>query len=82
MPSQPKFKWIAALAAAAALLALPAAAQATLAFTRNPLHPVVFAANDNGSDAAQGRPRAQPPGLARRAVDRLPATKARVTPRN
>jgi hypothetical protein len=51
MPSQLKFKWIAAIAAAAALLALPAAAQATLAFTRNPLKPVVFAANDNGSGA-------------------------------
>jgi dipeptidyl aminopeptidase/acylaminoacyl peptidase len=51
MPSQPKLKWIAAIAAAAALLALPAAAQATLAFTRNPLKPVVFAANDDGSGA-------------------------------
>jgi Tol biopolymer transport system component len=67
MPSQPKFKWIAALAAAAALLALPAAAQATLAFTRNPLHPVVFAANDNGSHAHKvgpGRsPKVSPDGL-------------------
>lgn len=66
MPSQPKFKWIAALAAAAAL-ALPAVAQATLAFTRNPLHPVVFAANDNGSHAHKvgpGRsPKVSPDGL-------------------
>lgn len=36
MPSQLKLKYIAALAAAAALLALPAAAQATLAFTETP----------------------------------------------
>jgi Tol biopolymer transport system component len=66
MPSQLKLKCIAALAAAAALLALPAAAQATLAFTRNPLHPVVFAANDNGSGAhklGSGRnPRVSPDG--------------------
>ena len=66
MPSQLKFKCIAALAAAAALLALPAAAQATLAFTRNPLHPVVFAATDNGSGAhklgAGSGPRVSPDG--------------------
>ena len=66
MPSQLKLKCIAALAAAAALLALPAAAQATLAFTRNPLHPVVFVANDNGSSAhklGSGRnPRVSPDG--------------------
>lgn len=51
MPSQLKFKCIAALAAAAALLALPAAAQATLTYVRNPFKPVVFAAADNGSGA-------------------------------
>jgi WD40 repeat protein len=66
MPSQLKLRCIAALAAAAALLALPAAAQATLAFTRNPLHPVVFAANDNGTGAhklGSGRnPRVSPDG--------------------
>jgi Tol biopolymer transport system component len=76
MPSQPKFKWIAALAAAAALLALPAAAQATLAFTRNPLHPVVFAANDNGSSAhkvGSGRnPRVSPDGLSIAYLDEGP----------
>jgi hypothetical protein len=51
MPSQPKFKWIAALAAAAALLALPAAAQATLAYVKNPFKPAVFVAADDGSGA-------------------------------
>jgi Tol biopolymer transport system component len=56
MPSLPKFKWIAALAAAAALLALPAAAQATLVFTRNPANPVVFKANNNGSGVQRVAP--------------------------
>lgn len=49
MPSQLKFKWIAAFAAAAALFALPAAAQATLTYVKNPFHPAVFAAADDGS---------------------------------
>lgn len=35
----------------AVLLALPAAAQATLTFVRNPLHPTVFVAGDDGSGA-------------------------------
>jgi Tol biopolymer transport system component len=35
----------------AVLLALPAAAQATLAYVRNPLHTTVFVANDDGSRA-------------------------------
>jgi hypothetical protein len=34
--------------AAAALLVVPAAAQATLAYTRNIFHPVVYSAQDNG----------------------------------
>ncbi|HEX8753547.1 MAG TPA: hypothetical protein VF731_09045, partial [Solirubrobacterales bacterium] len=34
--------------AAAAMLLVPAAAQATLAYTRNPFHPVVYSAQDNG----------------------------------
>lgn len=51
----------------AALLAFPVAAQATLSFTRNPFHPAVFAANDDGSGAhkvANGsNPRVSPDGL-------------------
>lgn len=35
----------------AVLLAVPAAAQATLAYVRNPFHPTVFVANDDGSGA-------------------------------
>jgi Tol biopolymer transport system component len=50
MPTLPKFRLLVSLFAVAALLAaLPAAAQATLVFTRNPINPVVFKANDNGS---------------------------------
>ena len=50
MSSLPKFRLLALLLSAAALLAaLPAAAQATLVFSRNSLNPVVFKANDNGS---------------------------------
>jgi len=50
MPSLPKFRLLALPIAVAALFAsLPAAAQATLVFSRNPLNPVVFKANDNGS---------------------------------
>lgn len=51
MPKTPKSKLIAALLAAAMLLALPVAAEATLVFTRTPLQPVVWAANDDGSGA-------------------------------
>jgi len=49
MPKMPKSQWIAAIAVVTALLALPTAAQATLVFTRAPLNPSVYAANDNGS---------------------------------
>ena len=51
MPSLPKFQLLGALVAATALLALPAAAQATLAYVKNPMNPVVYAAKDNGSGA-------------------------------
>jgi hypothetical protein len=60
MPSQLKFKWIAAFAAAAALFALPAAAGATLVYVKNPLHPAVFAANDNGGAAFKVGPGSTP----------------------
>jgi Tol biopolymer transport system component len=66
MPISLKFRLLGALVAATALLALPAAAQATLAYVKNPLHPVVFAANDNGGGAFKvgpGRnPRVSPDG--------------------
>lgn len=48
MPSLPKSKLLLPLLSLAVLLALPAAANATLTFTRNPLNPVVYVAKDNG----------------------------------
>jgi Tol biopolymer transport system component len=51
MPGKPKSRWIATAVVAAALVASPAAAQATLVFTRNPLNSTVWVANDNGSGA-------------------------------
>jgi Tol biopolymer transport system component len=51
MPSLPKFSLLGALVAVIALLALPAAAGATLVYVKNPMHPAVFAANDNGGGA-------------------------------
>jgi dipeptidyl aminopeptidase/acylaminoacyl peptidase len=66
MPTKLKSKLIGALLATA-LLALPAAAQATLAYVKAPLHPSVYVADDNGSAAhkvASGRsPRVAPDGL-------------------
>jgi hypothetical protein len=59
-------RWIAALAVVASVLVIPAAAQATLAFVRNPLKPVVFVANEDGSGAhkldAGTSPRVSPDG--------------------
>jgi Tol biopolymer transport system component len=66
MPTKPKSKWIATAVVAAALIAPPTAAQATLVFTRNPLNSSVWVANDNGSGAkmlAKGRnPSVSPDG--------------------
>jgi Tol biopolymer transport system component len=49
-----------------AILIAPAGSQATLVFTRNPLNPTVFVANDNGSAArklgAGSNPRVSPDG--------------------
>jgi Tol biopolymer transport system component len=55
-----RLRLIAALAVAVALLVAPASSQATLAFTRNPLNPVVFAANDDGSQAHRLGPGSSP----------------------
>jgi Tol biopolymer transport system component len=51
MLTKPKSKLIAALVVVTAFLVLPAAAQATLVFTRNLFHPTIWVANDNGSGA-------------------------------
>jgi Tol biopolymer transport system component len=54
------------LAVLGACLAVPASSQATLVFTRNPLSPTVFMANDNGSAARKvgsgSNPRVSPDG--------------------
>lgn len=56
----------AAAAFSIAILALPAASQATLVFTRSPLHPTVYVAKDDGSGArkvgAGTNPRVSPDG--------------------
>lgn len=51
MPTLPKLKLVPALLAVVALLAVPAAAQATLAYTTNVFHPHVTVAQDNGKGA-------------------------------
>lgn len=63
----PKPKLFLPVLVLAALLAFPVTAGATLSFTRNPFHPAVFAANDDGSGAhkiANGsNPSVSPNGL-------------------
>jgi len=49
MPTFKKLPLVLSALVFVALLAVPAAAQATLAYVRNPLHTTVFVANDDGS---------------------------------
>lgn len=51
MPTIKKLSLVLSALVLAAPLALPAAAQATLAYVRNPAHPTVFVAGDDGSGA-------------------------------
>lgn len=60
MPSLPQFKAIGALAAVTMLLALPATAQATLTYVKNPMKPAVYVANDNGGGAFKVGPGSNP----------------------
>lgn len=60
MPSLPKSKLLGALVAATALLALPPAAEATLVYVKSPMHPAVYAANDNGGGAFKVGPGSNP----------------------
>ena len=76
MPSLPKFSLLGALVAAIALLALPAAAEATLVYVKNPFKPAVFAANDNGGGAFRVGPGTSPRVSPDGDVDRLRASKA------
>ncbi|HEX5930091.1 MAG TPA: hypothetical protein VFY48_11950 [Solirubrobacterales bacterium] len=60
MPRLPKSRLLAALVAVIALLALPAVAQATLTYVKNPMRPAVFVANDNGGGAFKVGPGSNP----------------------
>jgi len=51
MPIMKKLSLALSVLVLAALLGLPAAAQAALTFVRNPFHPAVFVANNDGSSA-------------------------------
>jgi Tol biopolymer transport system component len=51
MPNKKKLLPLLSALVFAVLLAMPVAAQATLAYVRNPLHPTVFVATDDGSGA-------------------------------
>jgi len=53
-------KWLPAAVLLAALLALPTAAQATIAFVRKPLRPQVWVASDNGKRAHELLPGSNP----------------------
>src|SRR6185295_5636658 len=64
MRKRPGSIWLTVVVAA--FLVAPASSQATLAFTRNPFNPTVFAARDNGSGAHRigpgSGPRVSPDG--------------------
>jgi dipeptidyl aminopeptidase/acylaminoacyl peptidase len=66
MPIKKKLPLLLSVLILAALLVVPAAAQATLTYVRNPLHPTVFTAGDDGSGAtkieAGETPRVSPDG--------------------
>lgn len=66
MPTVKKLPLVLSALVLAAPLAVPAAAQATLAYVKNPLHPTVFAAADDGSGAkklvAGSNPHVSPDG--------------------
>lgn len=66
MPNLPKLRLVPVLLALVALLALPAAAQATLAYTTHVFHPHVVVAKDNGKGAkaigAGSNPKVSPNG--------------------
>jgi Tol biopolymer transport system component len=67
MPSLPKLKLLLPALVLSALLALPAAAAATLAYVKNPFNATVFVAGDDGSGArkveAGHNPHVSPDGL-------------------
>jgi dipeptidyl aminopeptidase/acylaminoacyl peptidase len=60
MPTMKKLSLVLSALVLASLLAIPAAAQATLAYVKNPLHPTVFVAGDDGSGAKKLLPGENP----------------------
>lgn len=66
MPTKKKLPLLLSALVLCVLLAVPAAAQATLAYVRNPFHPTLFVANDDGSGSrkieAGELPRVSPDG--------------------
>jgi Tol biopolymer transport system component len=56
----PRLKWVLGFALLVALAAAPAAAQATLVFSRNPLNPTIWSAADDGSGPRQLAPGSNP----------------------
>jgi Tol biopolymer transport system component len=60
MPTLKKLSLVLSALVLAVLLALPAAAQATLAYVKNPLQPTVFVAGDDGSGAKKLLPGENP----------------------
>jgi Tol biopolymer transport system component len=60
MPTMKKLSLVLSALVLAALLAVPAAAQATLAYVRSPLHPAVYVAADDGSGAKKLLPGENP----------------------
>src|SRR4051794_14992434 len=68
MPTNSKLPLLLSALVLAVLMALPGAAQATLTYVRNPLHPAVFVANNDGSGAKKldegETPHASPDGTA------------------
>src|SRR5215203_6486758 len=66
MPTFPKLKLLLPALVLTVVLALPAAAGASLAYVKNPLHATVFVASDDGSGArkvaAGHNPRVAPDG--------------------
>jgi len=65
-PVPGRLRWVPAVALLVVLAAAPAPARATLVFVRQPLHPVVWAAEDNGKRAHKlvegSNPRVSPDG--------------------
>jgi len=81
MPTMKKLPLVLSALVLAALLVAPAAAQATLAYVKNPANPTVFAAADDGSGAkklvAGSNPHVSPDGKIVALLKQAPSLKAK-----